>query len=335
MSKFSRLTFGTIKRVIPRNGPFDAETWNDTIEEITNDLASLQSEWNNKIVPFGSILPDGVSDANEDAFKYGLDGTACYVDNDAATSSLFYGKTIKDALEDIYLYNYTLESTLTNLFNSKNYGLTTAQKTAIGDHIFNSSLTSSSSSIDYKSEAARLNNIQLAKDLYGASYTLDNDGNANLANSVQAMVGALLTLHNGTWASDITLNHDSFSVVKDCVTSSGNIFYTSSFVDSGLEITLDLLSNQRIGMSLAGTAYAHLGATTAEAQITLDGVPICSTGCHIAGITQRQNISMSSITLSGIAAGSHTLKVQCKKNSGGDNDWTLMDGVMFSAFSLL
>jgi hypothetical protein len=116
--------------------------------------------------------------------------------------------TVKEQFDLIYTYVDTQIVQAKSDITSTTAGLTTDQKNAIGANIFDSGQSSSSTSLDGKSENNRLNLIQLARDLYGGGYTLDNDGAANLLNnSVFAMVDALLELHNGNWDDDVVLDH--------------------------------------------------------------------------------------------------------------------------------
>jgi len=211
-----RLSFSTMKRNAPRRGPTSSDKWNDTFDEIVNDLASLQSEWNNRLLPLTDALPDGSVDSNVDAWKTGLDGTAIFVDHTLTNSSLiktFFNValnrpvTVEEALVDVYSEISSQVALLNTTIAENVTGLSSTQKSQIGIHIFDSSQASSASSLDGKSESNRLNLIQLAKDVYGSTYTLNGDGNTNLLNSVKAMVNALLQLHNGNWDDNITVSH--------------------------------------------------------------------------------------------------------------------------------
>jgi hypothetical protein len=213
---FKKLVTSLIKRNAIKRGPTSSDAWNDTVEELSNDLSRLTSTWNDLLFPLLDSLPNGTDDLN--AFTAGLDGTVVYVDQDAvlnvADNKYFNSvhsrpNSIKDQFEAVYTKIATTQTTLEAEITNQSGALTQGQKDSIGAHIFDSGATSSSSSLDGKSENSRLNDNQLAKDLYGAGYTLDNDGNANLTNSVKDMVNALLLIHNGSWAGDVTVDHTS------------------------------------------------------------------------------------------------------------------------------
>lgn len=244
-----RLSFSTMKRNAPRRGPTSSDSWNDTFDEVIYDLSSIQNEWNNRLLVLTDSLPDGTDDSNVDAWKKGLDGTAIYVDSSLTNTSLvqtFFDTalnrpvTIKEALEDIY-DEISSQVTLINTTIAENmYGLTTAQKASIGAHIFDSTQSSSSTSIDGKSEACRLNLIQVARDVYGSSYSLDGDGAANLTNSVYAMVDALLELHNGNWDDDITLSHTGTGIASAQTDVDPSVTYDDAYAGTPGDLQDDL-----------------------------------------------------------------------------------------------
>jgi hypothetical protein len=236
-------------------GASTADDWNDTIDELVADAATLRTGWN-KLVTIVSTLPNGELDTGVNVFQNGLDGRTLYVDSSltSTSSDLRYfnstsgrPSTVQEALDDVYdeITSQVSQST-TDILAEVAIGLPTAQKNAIGANIFDSADTSSEDSLDGKSENNRLNLIQLATDLYGAGYTLDKDGAANLTNnSVQAMVDALLELHNGNWDDDVALNHaGALSPDQDEVGTShpGDDTYTGA--PSNLEEDLDRLRNR-------------------------------------------------------------------------------------------
>ena len=211
-----------ISRRLPSRGAgLDTDTWNSTIDEILADLSNISDELNLKIIPMLNTLPDGTDDADINAFGNYLDGANIYADNEATSISddgYFWDttdsrpSTIKESMLTIYDYVDAVKVYLENLINSgggEDSGeLTDAQKAAIGWHIFDVTKSSSSTSLDGKSEINRLNINQLALDIYGSTGTLKNDGTASLVNyDIKEMISALLTQHGGTWDSDITLIH--------------------------------------------------------------------------------------------------------------------------------
>ncbi len=113
MSRPSNLTVSTIKRNQRLRGPTSSTQQNELQSEIVRDLVSIIQEYNTKIVPLGSTIPDGVEDPAVDAFSTGLDGKTLYV-NATATASLSAGRffnTQKDRPNTVYeqiqgLYDY-------------------------------------------------------------------------------------------------------------------------------------------------------------------------------------------------------------------------------------
>lgn len=209
-----RLDIQTTQRAAIKRGPFNADMWNSTINELTTDLANLALQWNQLLVPLLKTVPDGTLDSAVNGYINGLDGRTCFVDWQANTTPLkirYYHigkqrpKTIKEALDD--LYTFIGSGGDVNNTTIINGGLTDEQKRLIGDRIFDGS-PSDTDSIDFITHANALNIEQIAKDLYGPSWVLNNNGTPILTNSVQAMVHALLLIHNGSWSGDITVNHD-------------------------------------------------------------------------------------------------------------------------------
>lgn len=226
-----KLTVSLIKRNAIKRGPTSSDAWNDSFEEAVNDLSRFTSQWNDSLYPLLSTLPDGTNDL--DAFTDGLDGRVIYVDHSATGSvadTTYFNigasrpNSVKEQFSDVYTTITQLQQDLENQISLAGGALTDAQKERIGANIFDALATSSPTSLDGKSENNRLNLIQLARDLYGPAFSLDNDGAANLTNSVMAMVDALLELHNGNWDNDVSLNHAGLGDFK----SDGSVPMTGS-----------------------------------------------------------------------------------------------------------
>jgi len=102
-----------VKRNAAKRGPTSSDAWNDTIEELSHDLTELNSQWNNRLVPLLSTLPNG-EEGNVvnsiDAWADGLSGTTLFVDATATNSShaSYYNSianrpnTILEQLDNIY-----------------------------------------------------------------------------------------------------------------------------------------------------------------------------------------------------------------------------------------
>ena len=216
-----RFTFN--KRSAPRRGPSASDAWNDSFEELQVDLASLQTEWNSKLVKIIVGLPNGSDDTGINAFVNGLDGNNCYVDTAASSTSTvltYYDATndrpytVREALDALHTRITAVLADLQEMIADEAAALTDGEKAAIGWSIFDPAKVSSPTSLVGKCENNRLNVIQIAKDLYGSAYyTLDNDGQANLTYSVQAAVDALLQIHNGSWDSDVVVDHTGIPIV--------------------------------------------------------------------------------------------------------------------------
>lgn len=259
--KSLNLTF--TRRPLARRGILSADQWNNSIDELATDAAYLTKQWNNILLPLVSAIPEGDEDSSIDAFVNGLDGRTLWVDSSVSSSSddqTYYDSTnvrpvtVKEALDDVYeQIDIQLAQVKAEIIAATG-ALTEAQKTRIGSNIFDSTATSSSTSLDGKSENNRLNTIQLAKDLYDASgFTLDNDGNANLTYSVKDMVDALLQIHNGSWNSDIVVDHTSVSFTVTQADVSSSAPGDDSFAGSPTNLEEDLDQIRTRIKALGGT----------------------------------------------------------------------------------
>jgi hypothetical protein len=125
------------------NGPTSSEAMNDTIEEISHDLSGLSDQWNNRLVPLTTSLPDGSVSSSVDAFINGLDGANMYVEQNASTTvnpsyysiSLGRAHTIFEQFENVYTTISELQENLENQINSL---AVTASQIAIedGDNLY-------------------------------------------------------------------------------------------------------------------------------------------------------------------------------------------------------
>lgn len=109
-----------VKRNAAKRGPTSSEAWNDTIEELSHDLTELSSQWNDRLVPLLSTIPNG-SEGNissaVDAWSNGLDGSTVFVDATASltlnanyfNSSANRPNTILEQLDDLYSEIVTLQ----------------------------------------------------------------------------------------------------------------------------------------------------------------------------------------------------------------------------------
>lgn len=219
-NRLKQLAFTFTYRAAPKSGPTSSDKWNDSFTELANDFSSLTHQWNSQLLTVFNGLPAGEEDSAVDAFKNGLDGKNLWVDQLAtseAEDTVFFNivkdrpNTIREQFENVYSTItdriQELDDALAILDTS---GLTTEQKNRIGAAVFDTSEVSSASSIDGKTEANRLNIVQLAIDLYGEDLaTLNADGEAILDNaSTKDMLAALLEIHNSSYNSTDDPNHD-------------------------------------------------------------------------------------------------------------------------------
>jgi hypothetical protein len=219
MARPSKISVATVKRNQRFRGPGLSAQQNDMQDELIRDITEIQAQHNNFTVPLTSLLPDGTTDSNVDAFRNGLDGQTLFVHagavNNAALSryyNVIRGRpnTTFEQFQDAYNYVNSSITTLeeTVLAAATSGGLTTAQKERIGLNVFDETLASGPTSLDGKTNKNELNIVQLARDMYGASFvSFSIDGTGILAAPVRTMVDALLEQHNGNWDDDTTLAH--------------------------------------------------------------------------------------------------------------------------------
>lgn len=226
------ITPSLIKRVAPYRGPRSSDSWNDTIDEIATDIASITLQWNTEIVPLLAGLPDGTVDANLNAFTNGLDGAQLYVDQNATVNSdngeywdITNGRptTTKETFDSIRAVIDENFATLTALVADSTGGLTQEQKNAIGLEIFADDFVFSGVSIYTRGFTNQYNIQQLATDIYGGSVVPDGTGNPALTNSIKDMLGNLLLEHNGSWSGDAVVSH---SITNSDIGANANITQT-------------------------------------------------------------------------------------------------------------
>jgi hypothetical protein len=234
----TRITPRAAARPIPQRGPIDPDDINDALDEIRYDLQRIITAWNDEGYNFFRLLPSGASDtrwtlpATIHVINNGLDGTQVFVDNDASSSEdggVYWEseqerpKTIKEAIANVRTLISTTKEELQDQIDQGQFGIADSQKLRIGWNIFDSTKTSSASSLDGMTAANQQNILQLAKDLYDDDHdSLDGDGAANLTYSLRDHIVALLGIHSGTWDSDLTLDHSSFTPTQAQIASSAS-----------------------------------------------------------------------------------------------------------------
>jgi hypothetical protein len=254
MPRPSNILISTVVRNQRYRGPTSSAQQNDLQAELVRDITEVRRQWNTFVVSAFKLLPDGTDDPLVDAINNGIDGRTLYVNTEASLTSdngqYFQSvrnrpHTIYEQFQDVYsTIDEQFETLESQIENTGGTGITAAQQAAIGINVFDGALTSSPSSIDGRSQSNTLNVLQLSRDLYGSAYaSFSGDGDPVLSLSLRDMVGALLTLHSGTWNSDVTLAH-SFTAA---------------------DITTGTMSQERIGPSSSsgtGISDTYSGATT-------------------------------------------------------------------------
>jgi len=309
------LNFSFYKRNAPRSGPTSSDKWNDSFEEIKNDLANLSNEWNQKLIKTLAGLPVGDSDSSINAVANGLDGANLWVNRDADSSSTYYDTTnarplsVEEALDAIHTLITNTTEDLQDYIAEHAAALSSAEEAAIGAHIFDASQTSSSTSLDGKSETNRLNINQLARDVYG-SVTLNGNGNAVLNNSLLAMVDALLEIHNGNWDDDITVDHSGVSISVSQTGINSSAPGDDSFAGAPTNLEEDLDQIRTLLKTIKGTLtwQTALSALYAGGPDSLEDLftSTAGTGVKAAGNPWGYDL----VDLDGLATGLDSLPTQ-------------------------
>lgn len=193
---------------------------------LQSDIGQIVREYNSQVVPILGSLPLGNAETrwvlsnSINPRVNGLDGSQIFIDNEASLileNGYYFDSvngrplTIKEGIAvlqvSIDALNASLQTQIADAMPSGS-GVSSAVQGRIGDAIFDLTATSSSSSLDGRISINTVNLLQVAKDVYGqSSYSLDNDGNPNLANSLLSAINALLAIHHGNITSDLGVDH--------------------------------------------------------------------------------------------------------------------------------
>lgn len=114
------------KRTARKRGPTSSDQMNDMVDELAHDLSEFNTQWNQRLVPLTSAIPNGDDDADIDAWANGLDGGNLYVDQNATASvnSTYYNSpstrpnTVLEQFDSIYLQLNTIRDDLENQINN-------------------------------------------------------------------------------------------------------------------------------------------------------------------------------------------------------------------------
>lgn len=108
------------KRNARSRGQTSSTDFNASMEELVHDLAELSDQWNNRLLPLTTTVPNGFDSSDIDAFANGLQGRHLYVSSDATASidTVYFNtvdsrpNTIFEQFEDIYLSLQSIETDL-------------------------------------------------------------------------------------------------------------------------------------------------------------------------------------------------------------------------------
>jgi hypothetical protein len=212
----------------PDKGILKANEIKSSIDSANASISQVWRIWTSTIKPLLDSLPAGPRDnrwrdgrglpQKIDALAYGIQGTTLFVFNDALSTTAdgrywhsvdMRPKTIAEAIEDIWteLSSFSGETT-----TSTSYDLEPLWS-AIGHHYKSPSLTSLSTSLDYRAGVVETNMGQLANDIYESSVFGFGWGTP-LTYSIAKNIDRILKIHGITsgWQNNPdTVNHDSVS----------------------------------------------------------------------------------------------------------------------------
>jgi len=214
-----------VKRPQAKQGTFDSDNYNDSVDEILSDLTNLATSWNVELQPILESLPHGTTDtrwslpSSIDPKSNGLDGSQIFMDNSATSSSddgIYYDSsnsrpyTIKEVATNLSDDIGDLRQEVTEQLTGLSNGLSAEQWTRLGIWVRDGGSTSSSStSTDGIARTNRTNLNNTIDDVY----TAGDPPSSRLTYTVQEMLDAIAALHGGTdWSDDpSTWNHSSVS----------------------------------------------------------------------------------------------------------------------------
>lgn len=318
----SKITLSLKKRAASERGISTSELFNDLVNEVSHDLINITRQWNSIAYPIFSSLPQGELDTRWDLDSTlnpvvnGLDGTQVFMDNDAAeitddgrffNTTLQRPLTLKEVSNNIQVQIDEINEAVQLIEVLGGEGLTEEQKGKIGLNIFNPFQASASDSIDGRSRRNEFNVTQIAKDFYGPAFTLDGDGDPNLANNLRDMVDALLEMHTGDWDTDIALQHQI--VDADVLAAAGilqtKIDHSASYVTLNRVGIVDHLEDDlnRIRYELGALRGNNVwdtdfsGIPYAGAPVSLQG-HAASVGTGVSSATNPHGLAAADIGLS-------------------------------------
>jgi hypothetical protein len=289
MTTTKKIRVNFVRRAIPTRGPFSSDDYNAAQEETSVDFNAIAERWNTEAYTLFNSLPRGTDEkrwvgatAVPDPLADGLDGTTILVDLDSTSGSgdLLWNDTNYRPLTITEMGTY-LDGRITDIYNeltesieSTASGLSTEQWDRLGQRINDDDWTSAVGSLDNVATVASSRVSSVIGDIYNDSGDL-----GLLTNSIQDMVGALLTLHGGTWSSDITLDHAAMTLEEGYIRSyvgkpgTGSLLpayaYNRYILDNDSLLTaIDKLDNQLYSVTTANNN--HIAAVNNPHQVSLE-----------------------------------------------------------------
>lgn len=127
-----------VKRNARKRGRTSSDDFNDMIDEIAHDLTAFNTQWNNRLVPLTTTIPDGTVDSSIDAYTNGLSGRHLYADANATSTinTTYYNTSagrpysILEQLGNVYTEIQTVRNELSSDIQSNT---PTAEEIVIAD----------------------------------------------------------------------------------------------------------------------------------------------------------------------------------------------------------
>jgi len=265
-------------------GQLKASELSTSIDSISANINQQWTLWRVYLRPVIDSLPAGIRDQRWrpgtglpekiDALRFGIQGTTLFVCNDMAASTAdgrYWDtaterpKTIAEALEDLWNEISNIETTSTTSSTSTD---TVALWAAIGNRYQNSSLVSSASSLDRRTNVLEEYLSQLSNDIYGVDEGFTYSFGMPLLYSLAKNVDELLKIHDVTgWQSNpADVNHDALVGALPPFTYSQIAPFLSVNTSQGRVGPYSTLENEilRIRYEIAeakGTTYYYQSAT--------------------------------------------------------------------------
>lgn len=141
-SKLTAIQLLLQQRRAAKRGVASASLLNATIDELSHDLAHLTQQWNTKLVPLLSILPDTSGNDQLSAWNVGLDGQTVFVNSEstALINPLYFNtvenrpRSVAEQFEQLYAEFSELESLVNNTIAGLSFDATQIAIIDTADH---------------------------------------------------------------------------------------------------------------------------------------------------------------------------------------------------------